>query len=312
VVSEDRFEISIPLSTPEVDYFEAFLSIHNGQIRLVWNDQHIARVADFEQNIKNGNIIGLTLGYDYRLTQEKYKPSRAFEPNTEAACICPGSHPVGMIHMYECPQRKVEFLQKYWEVVNSRETKMNKRELFEALDETRVMIDEQIDAISETAKKLGFKGEGISPSKMRDAQGSFVLIPLLLARAQVFAGMALLDEVLGDGEEEMAENDVVVGNPFNLGPNALRQNLPPEPKQESKIWIHSVTGDCIWSEESDNVMLSRNYLRPKGQTYYEDQYPSLFALYGARNAAPRRPFDSPRKFQMPKEEDLRIRTGDDD
>ena len=201
---------------------------------------------------------------------------------------------------------------------------MDKQELFGHLEDTLVMIDAQIDEVETQARN--WSGGPIEPRQIRDTNGGYLLTPLLVSRAHVLAGMALLEEVLGDGEEEWdtneskalfevpvlgdGEEELDDGEKLDELNQQMGLKLPPEPKQDRKIWMHIVTGDCIYSEEPDNVMVARNFIRPKGQWLDEDMYPHLAALYGPSTP---RPFASnPRKFKLPVEADLKILTGKDD
>jgi hypothetical protein len=64
---------------------------------------------------------------------------------------------------------------------------MNRKELIKEFKRTLDAIDLQIALIEQECEERGFPAR-----KLRDDRGSFILSPLLLAKAQALHGLALL------------------------------------------------------------------------------------------------------------------------
>lgn len=66
---------------------------------------------------------------------------------------------------------------------------INKMELGRELFRTVAAINIQIDEVKNSAKSRGIK-----PEEMRDANGGWVLVPLLAAKAQCLNALAIINQ----------------------------------------------------------------------------------------------------------------------
>lgn len=64
---------------------------------------------------------------------------------------------------------------------------MSQRELKTDLESLLVLINEQIDEVYREAR-----GAKVEPTSMKNTDGTFVLVPLLVAKAQVAAALAVM------------------------------------------------------------------------------------------------------------------------